>query len=102
MEKICLNCKYFIEAGHQSCCTHKDHEGTLVPPFTTCKQFEAKKPRLPFDNIKLISDDFGSVTIYYICEKCGKEMKEPASWQIGSDKPLDGPLYRFYCKDCAK
>ena len=105
MEKICHNCKYFTNAGGgASWCTHKNHSGTLVPPFTTCEQFDAKKPRPPFDNIKLISKDYGEVVIHYICEKCGKEMKEPANWQIRLplDKPLNGPVYRYYCEDCTK
>lgn len=104
MEKICRNCKYFTNAGGASWCTHKNHSGTLVPTFTTCEQFDAKKPRPPFDNIKLIGKDYGEVVIHYICEKCGKEMKEPANWQIKLplDKPLDGPVYRYYCEDCTK
>lgn len=104
MEKNCLNCKHFANADGVSYCMHKEHAGTLVPPFTTCRKFEAKKPRPPFDNIKLISKDYGEVIIHYICEKCGKEMKEPASWQIRLplDKPLDGPAYRYYCEDCTK
>lgn len=105
MEKICRNCQYFTNVdGMSSFCTHTDHAGTIVPPFTTCEEFEAKKPRTPFDNIKLISKDCGEVVIHYICEKCGKEMKEPAKWQIRLplDKPLDGPVYRYYCEDCTK
>ena len=103
MEKICCNCKYFTSVG-VSYCMHKEHAGTMVPPFTTCRQFEVRKPRPPFDNIKLISKNYGEVVIHYICEKCGKEMKEPANWQIRLplDKPLDGPAYRYYCEDCTK
>lgn len=104
MEKICCNCKHFTDTGTASYCTHTDHAGTKVPPFTTCGQFDAKKIRAPFDNIKLISNDCGEVEIHYICEKCGKEMKEPANWQIRLplDKRLNGPIYRYYCEDCAK
>lgn len=103
MEKFCRNCKHFTNAGGgTSFCTHTDHAGTIVPPFTTCGQFDAKKPRAPFDNIKLISKDYGEMVIHYICEKCGKEMKEPAKWQIRLPlgKSLDGPVYRYYCEDC--
>lgn len=103
MEKICRNCKHFTDVrGMASYCLHTDHAGTIVPPFTVCGQFDAKKPRAPFDNIKLISKDYEEVVIHYICEKCGKEMKEPANWQIilPSNKPFCGPVYRYYCEDC--
>ena len=105
MKKICRNCKHFTNAGSGvSYCVHKAYAGTIVPPFTTCKEFETKKPRPPFDNIRLLIRKDGEVVIYYICEKCGKEVKEPASWQIKLplDKPLDGPAYRYYCEDCTE
>lgn len=108
MDKRCENCKYFKSGGALCYCSHKEHNGILVPKFVSCTEHEPKqKIEAPFDNLKFFIKDqkTGELEIKYICEDCGKVMEAPFHWQFrvpfGANKAPDKrPGYYYWCEEC--
>lgn len=108
MDKRCENCKYFKSGGALCYCSHKEHNGVLVPKFVSCTEHEPKpKIEAPFDNLKFFIKDqkTGELEVKYICEDCGKIMEAPFHWQFrvpfGANKdPEKRPGYYYWCESC--
>ena len=119
VNKRCDNCKHFGSYTYKdgiggSWCNHEKHKGMLVPNFTSCPEHEPKeKKSTPFDGMKLYLKDqtTGELAIDYICEDCGKLMKEaPDHWWVvlpinnsrDKNKSPRRPGYHFRCSECEK
>lgn len=114
MNKRCDNCKHFGNYTYKdgiggSWCNHEKHKGMLVSNFTSCPEHEPKeKKSTPFDGMKLYLKDqtTGELTIDYICEDCGKLMKEaPDHWWVVlpiNNRLKKKPGYHFRCSECEK
>jgi hypothetical protein len=108
MDKRCDNCKYYKHAGDFNFCSHKEHNGVIVPKYTSCPEHEfTQKIEAPFDNLKFFVKDqnTGELEVKYICEDCGRVMETPFHWQFrvlfGANKdPEKRPGYYYWCEAC--
>lgn len=106
MEKRCDNCKYFKNGRSYNYCSHIEHNGFIVPAYTSCVDHEEKEKLAgPFDNLKFFIKDTstGELDLKYICEDCGKIMEKPFHWQFRvplNNQPNKRPGYWYWCEEC--